>query len=190
MRLKRKIITQRLILRRWKPRYKHDLYEYARLENVGPLAGWPPHTSLAESARIIRTTLSLSGTYAITLKETGKAIGSIGLHFTSLCGTEPGVNSLELGYVLNPAYWGNSYVPEAIFAYLSYAFIALGIDAVWCACFDFNERSRRVCQKCGFEFMYKKQTVIAQLGNFEATEDVHKLTKQRFFFLAGNDRTN
>ena len=31
------------------------VYEYAKDSRVGPIAGWPPHKSVEESAEIIRT---------------------------------------------------------------------------------------------------------------------------------------
>ncbi len=45
----------------------------------GPIAGWPPHSSVDDSAEIIRTVFSAPETYAVCLKEDNRAIGSIGL---------------------------------------------------------------------------------------------------------------
>ena len=39
------IETERLILRGWQLRDVNDLYEYAKDPNVGPMAGWEPHSS-------------------------------------------------------------------------------------------------------------------------------------------------
>ena len=47
--------TERLILRPWRESDAADLYEYAKDSRVGPIAGWPPHKSVEESAEIIRT---------------------------------------------------------------------------------------------------------------------------------------
>ena len=44
-----------------------------------PIAGWPPHSSVDDSAEIIRTVFSAPETYAVCLKEDNRAIGSIGL---------------------------------------------------------------------------------------------------------------
>ncbi|MRF09807.1 GNAT family N-acetyltransferase, partial [Escherichia coli] len=38
--------TERLILRPWRDTDAADLYEYARDLRVGPIAGWPAHTSV------------------------------------------------------------------------------------------------------------------------------------------------
>jgi Acetyltransferases, including N-acetylases of ribosomal proteins len=183
MGLKNRIVTPRLVLRRWKVRDKHDLYEYAQHKEVGPIAGWPLHSSMEESARIIRSSLSARGNYAITLRDTGKVIGGIGMHSTSLSQADPDINALELGYVLNPRYWGNEYIPEAALHYMYEAFSRLYLDAVISACFDFNERSRRVFEKCGFEYMFQKHTMIEQLDFFKGIEQVYRLSEDTYWQL-------
>lgn len=47
------IETERLYLRMWNKKDAADFYEYAQSPNVGPVAGWKPHTSQAESKQII-----------------------------------------------------------------------------------------------------------------------------------------
>lgn len=73
------LITERLLLRPWQESDAESLYEYAKDPDVGPVAGWPVHTSVENSREIIREVLSAGETYAVCLKENGKAIGSIGL---------------------------------------------------------------------------------------------------------------
>lgn len=46
--------TERLILRPWEESDAESLYEYAKDPAVGPIAGWPPHTSVENSLEIIR----------------------------------------------------------------------------------------------------------------------------------------
>ena len=64
--------TDRLILRPWADADAESLYEYAKDDRVGPIAGWPPHTSVENSREIIQTVLSAPGTYAVCLKEETK----------------------------------------------------------------------------------------------------------------------
>lgn len=73
------LTTERLILRPWAETDAEDLYRYAKDNRVGPIAGWPPHSSVDNSAEIIRTVFSAPETYAVCLKEDNRAIGSIGL---------------------------------------------------------------------------------------------------------------
>ena len=64
--------TERLILRPWCEDDAEELYKYASDPEVGPPAGWPPHTSVENSREIIRTVLSAPETYAVCLKENGR----------------------------------------------------------------------------------------------------------------------
>ena len=69
------LTTERLILRPWAETDAGDLYRYAKDDRVGPIAGWPPHSSVDNSAEIIRTVFSAPETYAVCLKEDNRAIG-------------------------------------------------------------------------------------------------------------------
>ena len=60
--------TSRLILRPWCDSDAQALYRWARDPEVGPSAGWAPHTSVENSREIIRTVLSEEGTFAVLLK--------------------------------------------------------------------------------------------------------------------------
>ena len=62
--------TERLILRPWEERDAHDLFQYASNPEVGPIAGWPVHTSVENSREIIKNYFSAPEIYAIVLKET------------------------------------------------------------------------------------------------------------------------
>ena len=67
--------TERLILRPWEENDDESLYKYASSPNVGPIAGWPVHTSVDNSLDIIRNVLSAPETYAVVDKQTGCAVG-------------------------------------------------------------------------------------------------------------------
>ena len=83
--------TKRLILRPWDESDAESLYEYAKDDRVGPIAGWPPHTSVENSREVINNVLSAPETYAVCLKDNNKAIGSIGL----MIGKESNLNLPE-----------------------------------------------------------------------------------------------
>lgn len=70
------IETERLILRPWQESEAEILYKYARDPDIGPIAGWMPHTAVENSLEIIRTVFAAPETYAVVLKETGKPVGS------------------------------------------------------------------------------------------------------------------
>ena len=49
--------TERLILRPWKEEDAESLYRYAKNPKVGPIAGWPVHTSVENSKEVIKNVL-------------------------------------------------------------------------------------------------------------------------------------
>lgn len=51
--------TERLILRPWEEKDASDLFQYASHPEVGPIAGWPVHTSVENSREIIKSVLSV-----------------------------------------------------------------------------------------------------------------------------------
>jgi RimJ/RimL family protein N-acetyltransferase len=58
----------------------------------------------------------------------------------------------ELGYVLGVSYWGNGYATEAARAVIDHAFSDLGDDALVAGARVSNPASRRVLEKCGFQW--------------------------------------
>ena len=115
---------------------------------VGPSAGWAPHTSVENSREIIRTVLSEEGTFAVLLKGgDGGPIGSVGVFPTAI---PVGKGEPEIGYWIAHPYWGQGLVPEAVEELLRWQFQEMGVQRVWCAHSPENEKSRRVQEKCGF----------------------------------------
>ena len=58
----------------------------------------------------------------------------------------------ELGYWLGVPYWGNGYATEAARAVIDHAFSDLGDDALVAGARVSNPASRRVLEKCGFQW--------------------------------------
>jgi len=170
--------TKRLILRPWQESDTEALYKYASNPNVGPIAGWATHISVENSREIIRIVLSAPETYAVVLKETGEAVGSVGLmtarskiHSASMADYE-----CEIGYWIGEPYWGQGLIPEAVDELLRYAFENLQMSAVWCGYFDGNEKSKRVQEKCGFTYSHTEYNKPVPLLNEVRTEHFTKLT--------------
>ena len=139
--------TKRLILRPWREDDAEKLFKYASYHEVGPPAGWPPHTSVENSREIIKNVLSAPETYAVCLKEDGRAIGSIGMHRNDLAESE---DEYELGYWIGKPFWGQGLIPEASRELIRHAFEDLGMARIWCGYYDGNIKSRRVQEKLGF----------------------------------------
>ena len=92
-------------------------------------------------------------TFALEYK--GKVIGSVGIEEYSE-ENYPELDTLqgrEIGYVLSKAYWGQGLMPEAVKAVLAYLFHEVRLDFVIVGHFDWNSQSRRVVEKCGFQYI-------------------------------------
>ena len=124
--------TERLILRPWKEDDAESLYKYAKNPEVGPIAGWPVHTSVENSREIIKSVLAADETYAVCLREDNVAIGSIGLITPAQSHTKAADDEIEIGYWIGVPYWGQGLIPEAVRALQKHAFLDLGCSAIWC----------------------------------------------------------
>ena len=173
------IETERMILRPWQEQDAEDLYTYASDPEVGPPAGWPPHTSVENSREIIKNVLSKPETYAVCLKD-GTPIGSIGLHLNGSTDMTDRDDECELGYWIGKLYWGQGLIPEASRALLRYAFEELGMRAVWCGYYDGNEKSRKVQTKLGFVYQHKTEGLEVSLMNEIRTGHCNLMTKERW----------
>lgn len=142
--------TEHLILRPINKDDASDIFEYGSEPNVGPAAGWKPHKNIDETRAIMKAVfVDKDNIFGMVLKSSGKMIGSIGLV------PDPHRNNPEvlmLGYAMSEHYWGKGLMTEAAKAVIEYGFSELAISMISCTCYSMNPRSRRVIQKCGFEY--------------------------------------
>ena len=170
--------TQRLILRPWTENDAESLYNYAKDPAIGPIAGWPPHTSVENSREIIRDILSAPETYAVVLKETNEPIGSVGIMFADgVHSAEIQDGDAEIGYWIGVPYWGQGLIPEAVQRLLKRCFVELDVKRVWCGHYDGNIKSRRVMEKCGFKSHHTEEGNTSPLGDIR-TEHFTLLTRE------------
>lgn len=181
------IETERLILRPWRDDDAASLFKYASDPDVGPIAGWPPHTSVENSLEIVRTVFAPPETYAVVLKSTGEPVGSCGIMFSDgLHSADMGQREGEIGYWIGKPYWGQGLIPEAVSALLSRGFNDLSLDAVWCGYYDGNTKSKRVCEKSGFRFHHTNKDITSPLGDLR-TEHFYIMTKEDYRLLQEQD---
>ena len=174
--------TKRLILRRWEESDAESLYEYAKDPDVGPIAGWPPHKSVAESLDVIRNIFNGAEAYAICLKSDGKAIGAIELKLNGHTDLTERDDECELGYWLGKSFWGQGIMPEAVREILRHAFEDLRMQKVWCAYYDGNTKSKRVQEKCGFRYQWTTKDVDVPLMHEKRTGHVNLMTKDTWLW--------
>ena len=137
--------TDRLIIREWSEMDLEDFFEYAKVDGVGQMAGWNPHTSIQESKTILEMFINEKMTFALELKENHKVIGSLGLETLSLLLRDEYENLVgrELGYVLSKEYWGKGLMPEAVNRVIKFCFEQENYDYLMCSHFVINSQSKR-----------------------------------------------
>ena len=147
------LTTDRLTLRPWRESDLNDFYEYASVDGVGQMAGWNPHRNVEESKMILGKFIKHKKTFALEYK--GKVIGSLGIEEYSE-ENYPELDTLqgrEIGYVLSKAYWGQGLMPEAVKAVIDWLFDEIRLDFIIVGHFDRNAQSKRVVEKCGFQYI-------------------------------------
>lgn len=172
--------TSRLILRPWHETDAEALYKYAKDPAIGPIAGWPPHTSVENSLEIIRTVFAAPETYAVVLKETGEPVGSAGIMFgDGMHSAAMKDGEAEIGYWIGVPYWGQGLIPEAVQCLLHRCFTDLNLSAVWCGYYDGNRQSRRVMDKCGLTYHHTETGNMSPLGDIR-TEHFMRITAEEW----------
>ena len=144
--------TRRLLLRKMLKTDYRDMYEYACQEQVTQYLLWRPHDSEAYTYKYLHYIQSRyrAGDFydwAIVVKGQNKMIGTCGFKEFN---TE--ANSAEIGYVLNPSYWGCGLAPESVSAVLQFGFVDLRLNRIEAKYMEDNHRSRRVMEKVGMRY--------------------------------------
>jgi RimJ/RimL family protein N-acetyltransferase len=87
-------------------------------------------------------------------RQDGEAVFVISLDakLIGVCGVEPREGGAEIGYWLGTPYWGKGYATEAVRALIDFAFDDLDHDALQAGARVTNPASRRVLEKCGFQW--------------------------------------
>lgn len=105
------ILTSRLELRRLRPQEAGEVFDaYASRPEVGRFLTWPFHRGILDTRQFLRRVDSawkagMEYTYGIRLKPSSQLIGSLGIRNDD--------GRCEIGYVLNPEFWGRGFATEA-----------------------------------------------------------------------------
>ncbi|WPE21914.1 GNAT family protein [Shinella zoogloeoides] len=144
------LLSPRLVMR---APHEDDIDALAHLANNANIANMVarmPHPYMvADAADFVRRTRAGAigkCVYAITKADNGAFLGC--------CGIEPHEDgrTVELGYWLGEPYWNQGYVTEAAHALIDMVFRTRDVEQIDARCRVMNIPSRRVIQKCGFQF--------------------------------------
>ena len=152
----------RVILRKMDRSFADDMFEYASNPAVTKYLTWDVHPNRRFSYNYLGYVNSRYRTgeffdWAITMRDSGKMIGSCGFtrfNFSSY--------SAEIGFVLNPKYWGYSIAPEASRRVIRFGFDTLELHRIEARYMENNIQSRRVMEKSGmtFEGIYRDMMLV------------------------------
>ncbi len=152
----------RVILRKMDRSFADDMFEYASNPAVTKYLTWDVHPNRRFSYNYLGYVNSRYRTgeffdWAITMRDSGKMIGTCGFtrfNFSSY--------SAEIGFVLNPKYWGYSIAPEASRRVIRFGFDTLELHRIEARYMENNIQSRRVMEKSGmtFEGIYRDMMLV------------------------------
>lgn len=142
------LTTERLVLRKILPSDYKDMYEYASKEEVTKYLLWSTHPSVEHTKQYIeylqsRYKIGDFYDWAITLRDTGKMIGTCG--FTRFDFSN---NAAEIGYVINSDFWKRGYCSEAVSKMIEFGFETLKLNRIEARYMKENIRSRHVMERC------------------------------------------
>jgi RimJ/RimL family protein N-acetyltransferase len=104
-----------------------------------------PHPyGVADAEQFIASVNKRAGETCFLITLDGAPIGA--------CGVDPREEVPELGYWLGVPYWGRGFATEAARAVIDYAFGDLEYEALLSGARVTNPASRRVLEKCGFQW--------------------------------------
>ena len=163
------LVSERLVLRAPET---SDINAIAHLANnisvASAVSRMPhPYTEKDAEAFVARVASGAMGkcVYAITRNETRDFIGCCGLQ-----AQEGGGNGLEIGYWLGQPFWNGGFATEAAQTLIDFGFRHFDIDFIDGRVRVMNIGSRRVLQKCGFQFQGTGMAPSLALGGMVAVE--------------------
>ncbi len=146
------IETERLILRPMRMRDAQDLFAYARDPQVSRHVLWHAHQSIPESRQYLRAARrqyrrGQPCSWAITLRESGRMIGTIGFMWINF-----EYKSAEVGYSLSREYWNRGIMTEALRRVVAFGFEEMRLNRIEAQHEVDNPASGRVMLHAGMRY--------------------------------------
>ena len=162
------LVSERLILRAPEKADTNAIAHLANNMSVASMVSRMPHPYTIRDAEnfVARVAQGAMGkcVYAVTLSDSKAFIGACGLE-----AHETG-RGLELGYWIGEPYWNRGLATEAAQTLIDFGFRHFDVDFIDARCRVMNIASRRVIQKCGFQFQGTGMSGSLALGGMVAVE--------------------
>ncbi|MGG1674433.1 GNAT family N-acetyltransferase [Neobacillus sp. NRS-1170] len=158
--------TERLVIRKPLPGDGQAVYE-AMQASIEELKPWMPWAHREQTELDVEANMRDAHAKFLTRedlrlhlydKETGKFIGSSGLHRINW-----DVPKFEIGYWIDSRYSGKGFITEAVEAITNFAFTELQAKRVEIRCDSKNVRSKAIAERLGFDLegILKKDAISA-----------------------------
>lgn len=148
-----KIETERLILRQFRIEDAKSVFDnWAGDEAVQKMYGEPVYPTVSEVESLLKKYIAgyvtgYSYRWAVIEKESGECIGQIAFFLVDEYGSWG-----EIEYCIGASYQGKGYATEATKAVIDYGFRKIGFNKIQICVRPSNIKSKKVIEKCGFEY--------------------------------------
>jgi len=148
--------TERLKLRRFKDEDLEYFYQYRANPKVAKYQGWQDYSYEQAISFIEKQKIAIANIpdtwvqVAIELKDHGRLIGDFGIHTLELP-----LNSIEIGFTLDPQFQKQGYATEALNGLVNHAFNVLYKEKIQAIAVEQNDSSIKLLKRIGFRQVKK-----------------------------------
>jgi RimJ/RimL family protein N-acetyltransferase len=146
----RNLVSKRVILREIEEKDWVDVHKYASNEIVCQFQPWGPNTEI-ESKKFVKEAIDDAEkeprtrfVFAIIEKKNEIMIGSVEFNIRDVRN-----RTGEIGYIVNPDFWGRGFATEAANLILAFGFKHFNLHRIYATCDPRNIASSNVLEKIG-----------------------------------------
>lgn len=164
---KQTIITERLYMRKLSLEDIDDMYGIVKKNAVGKWLAASKGMTKEETKIYVEKFANHwnqygFGVWAVFNTCTGDMIGHCGLRYV-----DQQTKDVEIMYLLDPECWGRGYATEAAKASIQYATHSMKMKKLMARIKMTNDKSKKVLETLGFQFLYDKNDHGKQLSYYE-----------------------
>jgi [ribosomal protein S5]-alanine N-acetyltransferase len=162
---------QRILLRELKETDWPEIHDYASRAEVSKFQAWGPNSE-AETIDFVHKAMDDAKRnpqsrflFVIETLKDHTLIGAAEINVRDACN-----QSGEIGYLINPKFWGKGFATEAARLLIGYGFKQLSFHRIYATCHPENAASTKVLEKAG---MTKEGTLRDHLKMNDGWRDSH-----------------
>lgn len=155
------IETARLVMRAPSARDLDGIVKLANNPKIAEMTATVPHPYTRKDAEAWLEKVRTGKGYSLVLFAKGEKRTLVGVAGFGHRGEE---HNPEIGYWIGEPFWRQGLATEAARAVIDHAFSETAIDALSASCRIHNEASRRVIEKCGFQWVGTGLNQVKALG--------------------------